>query len=140
MICRGRTREPCTGPTDIGRVDAAECMKRGLFAVALAEFFEPCAADRLVIAAGGAAERGRTVEIDKTMVGDGPELPGTPDAGAIDPGDLQECAVCPRHSLDADYVELSDVTHEDERSPWVCMAAHHAALPLAWHEARAIQC
>ncbi|GAB2316267.1 hypothetical protein SGMN_35820 [Stenotrophomonas geniculata] len=70
-----------------------------------------------MIAAGWAAERRRTVEINKAMVGNGPELPGALDAGAIDSGDLQQGAVCPRHSLDADYVELSDVTHEDEREP-----------------------
>lgn len=49
------------------------------------------------------------------MAKDRPELSGAFEAGAIDPGDLQQGAICTRHSFDAGYKELSDVMHEDER-------------------------
>lgn len=81
------------------------------------EFLKPGTADRLVIAATRAAERSRPIEVDQPVAGNGAELPGAFQAGAINAGDLQQGAICTCHSFDACYIELSDVTHEDEQSP-----------------------
>ena len=102
-------------PGNVG--DVAAWHEGRLPAAVPAEFLKPCATDGLVIATSGAGKRGGTVEVDQAMAGDCPELPCTGQAPAVDARYLQKGAIPSRHSFDADHVELSDVTHEDERNP-----------------------
>ena len=62
--------------------------RRRLLVVGSIEFFEARTADRLMVAAGRATQRGASIKVDEAMVGNRPELPGAFDAGAVDSSDL----------------------------------------------------